>query len=357
MDKGRFVFRKLYAKDKETRAVLPFDLKEYIPVPQPQNDVLLDWMKFYLKKEVVGVESKHTARAKAYDLHKLYVYFTKLTGHENIKLWDKATTASFIEALDKEYSVASTHRIFATVVNFVFFLILYEVIRPINNPVKDARFRSLELPAPQGITSSRDDVRLSSKKIYSLLMDAAQSLIDEKDPADKKNCKMPYRNAAIIALLYNTGLRADEVRSIQMSQMEPIREGGMWIRNIQCKGRKVCKACFKKAAVPIYNNYIDRERGEGAGFVFKSWRGNRLNQQDIWRICKSVALRAKSALPPGVTIKIHPHSFRHERGFNLKEAGLGDSMVAELLGHASTGQVARYSRRSEYDEEEILENI
>jgi integrase len=58
-----------------------------------------------------------------------------------------------------------------------------------------------------------------------------------------------------------------------------------------------------------------------------------------------------------VTIKIHPHSFRHERGFNLKDAGLGDAMVAEQLGHSGTGQIARYSRRSEYDEEEMLENI
>jgi integrase len=156
-------------------------------------------------------------------------------------------------------------------------LILHEVIRPLDNPIKDARLRSQELPAPQGIIPSRDDVHLSSKDMYSLLMNAAQSLIDEKDPTDKKNRKMPYRDAAVIALLYYTRLRADEVCSIEMSQMTRTSRGGIWIRNIQCKGRKVRKAYFKEAGVTIYNNYIKTERGEGDGFVFKSWRGKRLN--------------------------------------------------------------------------------
>ena len=132
---------------------------------------------------------------------------------------------------------------------------------------------------------------------------------------------------------------------------------GCRIRNVKCKGKKVRKAYTKEEAVAVLLDYIEKERGEEPGFIFQSWRGARLNQPDIWRIVKNIALKAEQSLPAGVIIDIHPHSLRHERGYNLKRAGLGDATVAEQLGHRGTGQVARYSRRTEADEAKMLKGI
>lgn len=355
----RFSFKSLYPKKDGTN--LPSLIDDKSPVPRPEIDSLLDWMRFYLYKEVIGVESRHTARAKAYDLHKLLAYFEFTFGHQRIELWDKAFTNSFVGALEKEYEISSVYRIFATVTNFINFLILHEVIKPIDKPSEGIRLQDQELPPPKGVqliaTGRAKAFYLSSAEIYGLLMTAAQSFINKKDPANKKDRTMPYRDAAIIALLYNTGLRVEEVCSIAMSQLDRIPDGGMWIRNVKCKGKKVRKAYVKEEAVSILLEYIEKERGEAPGFIFQSWRGNRLNQPDIWRIVKNLAIKAQESLPVGVIIDIHPHSLRHERGYNLKQAGLGDATVAEQLGHRGTGQVARYSRRTEEDEADMLKDI
>jgi integrase len=142
-----------------------------------------------------------------------------------------------------------------------------------------------------------------------------------------------------------------------MSQLDRIPDGGRWIRNVTCKGKKARKAYIKEEAVIVLLDYIEKERGEEPGFILQSWRGNRLNKPDIWRIVNKIALEAQNGLPAGVIIDIHPHSLRHERAYNLKQAGLGDSTVAEQLGHRGTAQVARYSRRTEEDEAKMLKNI
>ncbi len=357
--KPRFRFKSIY--HKETATVLPFSVEDKTSVVRPEGDALVNWIRFYLYKEVIDIESKHTARAKAYDLQKLLVFFEHSFLHQEIGLWDKAFTASFVSALEKEYETSSVYRIFATVTNFVNFLILHDVIKPIDKPTEGIRLQDQELPPPKGVqllaTGERKAFYLSSQEIYELLMAAAQTFINTKNSANKKDRTMPYRNAAIIALLYNTGLRVEELCSITMSQLDRIPDGGMWIRNVKCKGKKVRKAYAKEEAVTVLLDYIEKERGEEPGFIFQSWRGARLNQPDIWRIVKNIALKAQERLPAGVIIDIHPHSLRHERGYNLKQAGLGDATVAEQLGHRGTGQVARYSRRTEEDEARMLKGI
>src|SRR5664279_287610 len=128
----RFSFKSLYREDEET--ALPFDFNDKSPVPRPEQDVLFDWIRFYLYKEVIGIESKHTARAKAYDLHKLLEFFEFSCGHQKIGLWDKAFSASFVAALEREYEISTVYRTFATITNLVKFLILHEIIKPVDNP-------------------------------------------------------------------------------------------------------------------------------------------------------------------------------------------------------------------------------
>jgi integrase len=354
--KTRFRFKKLCGAEDYA---VPFDFTHSTPVLRPATDNLQNWIRFYLYKEVIGIESPHTARAKAYDLHKLLVFY-ELTKGSSIAVWDKVFTNSFVNALEKEYAIGSVYRIFATVTNFVSFLILLEAIKPTDNPTAGIRLLDHELPPPQGVQVLNKEQtvdQLSSREIYDRLIAAAQSFIDEKYSAGKKDRTLPRRDLAIVALLYNTGLRVDEVCSITLPQLDGLNNGDMWIRNIKCKGKKVRKAFLKKSAVDVLLKYLDEERTWRPGFVFESWRRQKLNQPDIWRILQKIAGRAQQSLPPGTVIDIHPHSLRHERGYNLRKAGLGDAMIAEQLGHSGTGQVARYSRRSEEDEADMLKDI
>jgi|GEM_PF-6855366 site-specific recombinase XerD len=90
-------------------------------MPDPGD--LQDWMSFYLYKEVIGIESPHTARAKTYDVHKLLA-FSRHANIPSVSSWDRAFSNSFITALEKEYAIGTVHRIYATVTNFARFLIV-----------------------------------------------------------------------------------------------------------------------------------------------------------------------------------------------------------------------------------------
>ena len=114
-----------------------------------------------------------------------------------------AFTAAFVSALEREYEISTVYRIFATVANFVKFLILHEIIKPVDNPTDGIRLQDQELPPPKGVqliaTGRAKAFYLSSAKMYDLLMSAAQYFIKKKDPKNKRDRTMPYRDAAIVA--------------------------------------------------------------------------------------------------------------------------------------------------------------
>ncbi len=155
-------------------------------------------------------------------------------------------------------------------------------------------------------------------------------------------------------------MRCDELCGLTFKQMEiDTSTGGYWFYNVKCKGKRTRKVYLKKKASEHLLNYVNSdERTEKSAFIFQSFSGKRLNQADIWRILNRIILKAEQLfLPKGHKIFATAHSFRHERGYNLKKAGHGDAFVAQWLGHKDTRQVVRYSRRTEQEEAEMLEKV
>jgi site-specific recombinase XerD len=325
----------------------------------PSNLDMLAWMRYYLKKEVVGVESWHTARAKIYDLWKFVNFFYKFYPGKDILLWDKACSQSFVQALEKEYEISTVYRIFATVSNFASFLIIQEAVKAKDNPVKDTKLQEQELPPPRGMQVvsdvSLEGPHYSSKEMFDMLMKSAETFIEEKTPRTR-----PLRDIAIMSAFYYTGMRCNELCGLTIKQMEiDLTTGGYWFYNVKCKGKRTRKVYLKKEASEHLLNYINSgERSEKSAFIFQSFSGRRLNQADIWRILHRIILKAETLfLSEGNKIFATPHSFRHERGYNLKKAGHGDAFVAQWLGHKDTRQVVRYSRGTEHEEAAILEKV
>lgn len=362
--KKQFRFKDLYKKTRGKKRPLPFNVQPGGKTAKPDSLDLLEWINCYLRREVIGVESTHTARAKLYDLHKFLVYFHHIHPEGDIKFWDKALTASFVEALEKEYEVSTVYRIYKTISNFSNFLIVTRTIYADESPVRGIKLPEQELPPPKGVQVISNE-RLEapyfkSEDMFEILLKTAYSFARNTDRKNSRAC--PFRDIAIISVLYHTGLRADELCSLTMSQMDIYsKSGGCWFRGVKCKGKRIRKVYLKAEGLQHLMDYIKYERGEDSGFIFLSWRGNRLSQVDIWRIVKRITDRASINLSEkhkeSLKIVAHPHSFRHERGYNLKRSKQGDAFIAEHLGHADTNQVRRYSRRSEDDEVEILEEI
>jgi len=335
-----------------------FIRQQVLDQQEPQESDLLPWVRWYLKKDVLDVESPHTARSKIYDLWKFIVFCLRRANSEDLSMWDKPCSQAFIDALESEYDIATVDRIYATVSNFWNFLVVQEAVKAKDNPLKGITKRHREqLPPARGLdvlsNTSSHIPTYSSEQKYEMFINAGKSFID-----DAKKYHAPLRDIAIIAFLYGSGLRADELCGLSIKQMDrDIRTGGCWFHNVKCKGKRTRRAYLPSAGLEHLDTYLQSgERSDASGFIFQSRNGLRLHQKDLWQILNRIAKRATALyLPPGYLFRVTPHTLRHERGYNLRKAGHGERFIAFALGHADTTQVPRYSMGNDLEEAEALE--
>jgi integrase/recombinase XerD len=146
------------------------------------------------------------------------------------------------------------------------------------------------------------------------------------------------RDRAIIETLYGAGLRASEVLSLRLQDLDLevgfVRTIGKGDKErVVPLGRKACEA------LRIYN-----ERGRpalgGAGRLkapelFLNNRGRRMSRQGLHQIIKHYAHEA------GLPDDVSAHTLRHSFATHLLEGGADLRAVQEMLGHAdlSTTQI------------------
>jgi integrase/recombinase XerC len=175
---------------------------------------------------------------------------------------------------------------------------------------------------PAGRELSRDEIKA--------LLDACQA--DE-------NRNAGIRDMAIIALMYSTGLRREEVCKLDVSDCN----GGQI--KVTGKRNKQRTAYFNNGALDALNTWL-AVRGMEPGALFLAvdkhgslYAGN-LSSQAIYNILKKRAAHA------GIE-NISPHDLRRTNTTHLLMAGADISVVAGLLGHADIRTTRKYDRRGE----------
>ena len=146
------------------------------------------------------------------------------------------------------------------------------------------------------------------------------------------------RNAALITLLYGTGLRISEALSLKRSDV-PLADR----ITIIGKGRK-------ERVVPV----IDAVRDAAAAYIrvcpynpgkngplFVSIKGAPMTAREAQRIMQE--LRSRLGLSPSAT----PHALRHSFATHLLQNGGDLRAVQELLGHASLSTTQKYTEVEE----------
>ncbi len=146
------------------------------------------------------------------------------------------------------------------------------------------------------------------------------------------------RDAALLALLYATGLRVTEIVNLRQEDVN-------WTDGtLVCRGRGDRQRQIPMGdAQAIVDEYVQRARPQLAhdgspGVLFLNHRGQKLTRQGVWLILKECAELA------GLGGQVTPHTLRHSFAKHLLGAGENLRRVQELLGHAnlSTTQLYRH---------------
>lgn len=162
-----------------------------------------------------------------------------------------------------------------------------------------------------------------------------------------KNCQSENspagtRDAALIGLMYGTGLRRSEVVKLQLKDYNR-KSGALTIRG--AKGGKDRLVYVKGGAAKALGGWLTL-RGEVAGSLFcpvhktGKIRVEQMTDQAIMKILKKRGLQAD--LEP-----FSPHDLRRTFISDLLDAGADIATVQKLAGHASVTTTARYDRRGE----------
>jgi integrase/recombinase XerD len=197
--------------------------------------------------------------------------------------------------------------------------------------------------AMSGSIADDPAARLELPKVWKTLprvLDAkdVERLLDAPDRADPRGS----RDAAMLEVLYATGLRVSELVALRLNDLK--LDAG-YLRCIG-KGSKERVVPMGSEACRALAAYLGSGRdvllaGRRSDTVFVGRRGARLSRQGFWKLMKAHGRRA------GITASLSPHVVRHSFATHLLENGADLRVVQMLLGHAdiSTTQIYTHVNR------------
>lgn len=168
---------------------------------------------------------------------------------------------------------------------------------------------------------------------FHLNIDQAVTLVEGPAHApDELPCRA--RDAAILELLYSSGLRVSELTGLSIDDLD--RSGGM-VR-VLGKGNKERVVPVGSAALEAIDTYL-AERGicSGSDPLFLGVRGGRINRRTVADLVK----RWSSAI--SAFRSVSPHTLRHTFATHLLEGGADLRSIQELLGHTSLSTTQKYT--------------
>jgi integrase/recombinase XerC len=168
----------------------------------------------------------------------------------------------------------------------------------------------------------------------------ARTVLDASSAAAQAGDPLAARDAAIVELLYATGIRVSELVGLDIDDVDRRDR----LVRVLGKGNKERMAPFGGPASAAMDRWLAARRElatptSGAA-VFLGRRGGRIDVRTVRRIVH----RAVSRLTNGPDIG--PHGLRHSAATHLLEGGADLRLVQELLGHASLATTQIYTHVS-----------
>lgn len=158
------------------------------------------------------------------------------------------------------------------------------------------------------------------------------------------------RDAAMLTLLYATGLRVSELVGLRLHSLDP--EGGAL--RVRGKGNKERIVPVAAVALDRVQFYLQEARphflkGTAEDGLFLSRRGTRMTRATFWHNLKQYCRLA------GVPEDTSPHTLRHSFATHLLEGGADLRAIQEMLGHTTLGVTQLYTHVSTGRKREVYD--
>jgi integrase/recombinase XerD len=276
--------------------------------------------RYLSELRIEGGVSRNTLAGYRNDLGKFRAFLTAQNIRDPARV-SQRTVAAFVAQLSQEkLSPASIARCVSALRGFYRFLGRERLVR--DNPTTD-----LTTPRPW----LRLPKTLSADEIDRLLRVAAG-----KKPED-------LRDAAMLELLYATGLRVSELVGLEQARLN-LDVGYVLASG---KGDKQRVVPMGDPARRKLERYLEEARrpllkGRTSPHVFVTRRGGKLTRQGFWKLLRARARQAR------ITKPISPHMLRHSFATHLLDHGADLRSVQAMLGHAdiSTTQIYTHVERA-----------
>jgi integrase/recombinase XerD len=148
------------------------------------------------------------------------------------------------------------------------------------------------------------------------------------------------KQKAALSLTYATGLRASEVISLKLTDIDRDR---MVIRVEQGKGKKDRYVILSPNLLELLREWwrVARKKGwmpPGQPWLFPGYRGQHISARHLHRLVRMAAARA------GITKRVGVHTLRHSFATHLLEQKTDIRVIQVLLGHKKLDTTALYTR-------------
>ncbi len=244
------------------------------------------------------------------------------------------TLEDYIAVLHQNYKPKTAKRKIASLKAFFHYLEYREIIE--NNPFRRMQIKFREpVVLPKTIPLPTMEIFLST--IYSQMITASTEY----------QHKTALRDAAIIELLFATGIRISELCSLHKHDVN-LFEKTILIYGKGSKERKV--QIGNDDVIDILKEYRKTysNNSENSDYFFINQSGTPVSDQAIRRMIKKYSSLA------AIDLHITPHMFRHTFATSLLEADVDIRYIQEILGHSSINITEIYTHVAMAKQREIL---
>ncbi|NCF65685.1 MAG: tyrosine recombinase [Chloroflexi bacterium] len=274
--------------------------------------------------------SENTVAAYRNDLNQFFDFLMHGRA-ERLNSWAEVTPEIVDEYVydlqhrKKPYAPSSIARKVAAVKSFFNYLHARSMVA--HNPTEDIDSPKVEKRLPK---------TLAAKEIGELLQ-----------APNRGDTPKHLRDAALLNMLYATGMRVSEVVFLQMDDVDlerkllrvKVREGESLSREVP----------LDKEMHQILHKYLEDGRpyllkNPTETALFLNHRGQQLTRQGLWLIIKSYAREAE------LTSEVTPHTLRHSFAAHKLDSGSDLEEVQRLLGHANISTTQIYTQLEEASE-------